>query len=124
MKNRPGEELARHLVWELVASLELWETAIDRSDSPDFARGHFSVSRSLSWADQGAAVVEAAGPTLAAVEYLDTFQGGNLAADEQSVHFGMTFRHPERTLTGDEVDQVVKAIVAACGSHLGAKLRV
>ena len=81
------------------------------------------VSRSLSWADLEAAVVEAAGPTLAAVEYLDTFQGGNLADDEQSVHFGMTFRHPERTLTGEEVDQVVKAVVDACSSRLGAKLR-
>jgi len=36
----------------------------------------------------------------------------------------MIFRHPERTLTGDEVDQVVKAIVDACASRLGAKLRV
>jgi len=27
-------------------------------------------------------------------------------------------------LTGDEVDQVVKAIVDACASRLGAKLRV
>ena len=36
----------------------------------------------------------------------------------------MTLRHPDRTLTGDEVDQVVKAIVAACASRLGAKLRV
>ena len=82
------------------------------------------VSRSLSWADLRAAVVEATDPTLAAVEYLDTFQGGNLAEDEQSVHFSMTFRHPERTLTGDEVDQVVMAIVDACASRLGAKLRV
>ena len=82
------------------------------------------VSRSLSWADLRAAVVEATDPTLAAVEYLDTFQGGNLAEDEQSVHFSMTFRHPERTLTGEEVDQVVMAIVDACASRLGAKLRV
>ena len=36
------EESARHLIWELVASRELWETAIDRSDSPDLVRGHFS----------------------------------------------------------------------------------
>ena len=82
------------------------------------------VPRSLSWADLRAAVVAAAGPTLDDVEYLDTFQGGNLAEDEQSVHFGMTFRHPERTFTGDEVDRVVKTIVAACATRLGAKLRV
>jgi len=37
-----GEESARHLVWELVASLGLWETAIDRSDFPDFVHGHSS----------------------------------------------------------------------------------
>ena len=35
----------------------------------------------------------------------------------------MTFRHPERTLTGEEVDQVVMAVVAACTGRLGAKLR-
>jgi phenylalanyl-tRNA synthetase beta chain len=81
------------------------------------------VPRSLSWADLRAAVVEAAGPTLAAVEYLDTFQGGNLREDEQSVHFGMTFRHHERTLTGDEVDHDVKAVVDACATRMGAKLR-
>ncbi len=82
------------------------------------------VSRSMSWSDLETAVVAAGGLTLAAVEYLDTFQGGNLAADEQSVHFGMTFRHPDRTLTGDEVDQVVKVIIEACTARLGAKLRV
>ena len=42
------------------------------------------VARSLSWADLSAAVAEAAGPNLAAVEYLDTFQGGNLADDSKA----------------------------------------
>ena len=81
------------------------------------------VSRSLGWADLRAAVVETAGSTLAAVEYLDTFQGGDFAEDEHSVHFCMTFRHPERTLTGDEVDVNVKRIVDACISRFGAMLR-
>ena len=79
--------------------------------------------RSLSWADLAAAVVEAAGPNLAAVEYLDTFQGGNLADDQQSVHFGLTFRNPERTLTGEEVDRAVKAVVDACATEFQASLR-
>jgi phenylalanyl-tRNA synthetase beta chain len=82
------------------------------------------VRRSLRWDELRAAVVEAAGPTLAAVDYLDTFQGGNLREDEQSVHFSMTFRHRDRTLTGEEVDEVVGAVVEVCYSRLGASLRV
>ena len=39
-------------------------------------------------------------------EFLDTFQGGDIPADRHSLHFGLTFRHPERTLTGDEVDSL------------------
>lgn len=81
------------------------------------------VARSLSWADLTATVVDAAGPNLAAVEYLDTFQGGNLADDRQSVHFGMTFRNPEHTLTGEEVERAVKAVVDACAKEFQASLR-
>jgi phenylalanyl-tRNA synthetase beta chain len=81
------------------------------------------VSRDLPWAELSAAVVAAAGPTLAAVEYLDTFQGGNLREDQQSVHFGMTFRDPGRTLTGDEVEHAVKAVVEACAHRFNAKQR-
>ena len=79
------------------------------------------VPRSLSWADLSSAAVASAGPLLSSIEYLDTFQGGNLPADEQSVHFGLTFRHPERTLTGEEVEQSVKAVVEACASRFGAE---
>jgi phenylalanyl-tRNA synthetase beta chain len=81
------------------------------------------VSRTLSWADLSSTVVEAGGETLCAVEYLDTFQGGNLASDQQSAHFSLTFRHPERTLTGEEVDRAVNAVVDLCGLRFQAKLR-
>jgi len=79
--------------------------------------------RALSWALLSATVRQAAGPTLTAIEYLDTFQGGNLPEDRQSVHFSMTFRHPERTLTGEEVDRAVKSAVDACAANFQAKLR-
>jgi phenylalanyl-tRNA synthetase beta chain len=81
------------------------------------------VARSLQWAELSDAVVRAAGASLESVEYLDTFQGGNLAATKESVHFSMVFRHPERTLTGDEVERAVKAVIAACEGRFGAKLR-
>ena len=60
---------------------------------------------------------------LQSVEYLDTFQGGNLPPDKESVHFCLTFRHPDRTLTGEEVDHAVKAVVDACVAKFHAKLR-
>jgi phenylalanyl-tRNA synthetase beta chain len=81
------------------------------------------VARDLPWADLCRAAVEAAGSTLESVQYLDTFQGGNLPADRQSVHFSMTFRHPERTLTGEEVEAAVRSVVAACECRFEARLR-
>ncbi len=81
------------------------------------------VARILPWGELAEAVVGAAGPTLEAVHYLDTFQGGNLADDRQSVHFSMVYRHPERTLTGDEVEAAVRSVVAACESRFQARLR-
>src|SRR5207253_2907103 len=49
------------------------------------------VARDLLWAELSETVVRAAGPTLEAVPYLDTFRGGNLPEDQQSVHFSMVF---------------------------------
>jgi phenylalanyl-tRNA synthetase beta chain len=81
------------------------------------------VASTLPWAELAAAVAEVAGPLLEEVVYLDTFQGGNVPEGRQSVHFGLRFRHPERTLTGDEVDRAVRAIVDACATRFEASLR-
>jgi phenylalanyl-tRNA synthetase beta chain len=81
------------------------------------------VSRTLPWSRLCEVVVKAAGPSLESIEYLDTFVGGNLLDDCQSVHFSMVFRHRERTLTGEEVERAVKSVVAACESRLGSRLR-
>ena len=62
----------------------------------------------------------------AAVEILrrcSALAGGNLPDDQQSVHFGMTFRHPDRTLTGEEVERAVRAVVEACGQRFKARIR-
>ncbi|APW60780.1 phenylalanine--tRNA ligase subunit beta [Paludisphaera borealis] len=81
------------------------------------------VDRSLAWADLAAVVSESAGNSFRAIEYLDAFQGGNLADDQQSLHFGMTFRRDDRTLTGEEVDLALKNVIEACSRKFGAKLR-
>jgi phenylalanyl-tRNA synthetase beta chain len=81
------------------------------------------VARSLVWAELAGAVRESAGPYLSAIDYLDTFEGGNLKDDQQSVHFSMTFRHTERTLTGEEVERALSAVVECCARRFGARLR-
>jgi phenylalanyl-tRNA synthetase beta chain len=81
------------------------------------------VPQSLPWAELARVVQDAAGATLESLAYLDTFRGGSVPDGYQSVHFGLRFRHPERTLTGDEADAAVKTIVAACAQAFRATLR-
>jgi phenylalanyl-tRNA synthetase beta chain len=81
------------------------------------------VAQDLLWAVLSETVVRSAGPTLEALQYLDTFRGGNLSEGMQSVHFSMVFRHPERTLTGEEVEGFVRTVVEGCEARFQAKLR-
>jgi phenylalanyl-tRNA synthetase beta chain len=81
------------------------------------------VRQSLPWSELAATVRLAAGPYLESLTYLDTFRGGNVPPGWQSLHFGLRFRHPDRTLTGEEADGVVKTIVEACAARFEASLR-
>ncbi len=81
------------------------------------------VARDLLWAELSETVTRSAGPTLESLQYLDTFRGGNLPEGMQSVHFSMVFRHPDRTLTGEEVEGFVRAVVEGCEAQFQAKLR-
>ncbi len=81
------------------------------------------LDRSLPWAELADAVRQSGGPTLVNITFLDTFEGGNLPEGRHSLHFGLTFRHPERTLTGEEAETAVQAIVNACQARFNAQLR-
>ena len=81
------------------------------------------VPQALPWADLASTVGRAGGSTLEAIVYLDAFRGGNVPEGWQSLHFGLRFRHPERTLTGEEVEEAVKTIVARCAETFEATLR-
>jgi phenylalanyl-tRNA synthetase beta chain len=81
------------------------------------------LSTRVPWAELDAAVREAAGPHLESLEFLDTFSGGSVPPGSHSMHFGMRFRHPERTLTGDEVERAVQNVVAHASRRLSAALR-
>jgi phenylalanyl-tRNA synthetase beta chain len=82
------------------------------------------VDRSLPWSELAGAVKGAAGPWLEGLTFLDTFEGGNIPPGRHSLHFGLRFRHPERTLTGEEVDRALESVIGACRSSFDATLRV
>lgn len=79
---------------------------------------------SVTWADLSEATRSAGGPLLQSIDYLDTFCGKSLPPECQSVHFGLIFRHPQRTLTGEEVDAAVQSVVRSCETRFSASLRM
>ena len=81
------------------------------------------VPESVPWAELASTVGRAGGSTLESIVYLDAFRGGTVPEGWQSLHFGLRFRHPERTLTGEEVEEAVKAIIATCTTKFEATLR-
>lgn len=60
---------------------------------------------------------EAAGPLLEGLSLFDLYQGPPLPPGQKSLAFHLRFRHPERTLTDEEVDGVMEAVVAAVRSQ-------
>jgi phenylalanyl-tRNA synthetase beta chain len=69
-----------------------------------------------------AAIREAGGPSLTEVALFDRYEGPPLATGEVSLAYRLRLQ-ADHTLTEDEVDGLVAAVVASLGSRLGARLR-
>ncbi|RUL88894.1 phenylalanine--tRNA ligase subunit beta [Tautonia sociabilis] len=82
------------------------------------------VDKALPWAELARVARSTGGPTLESIQFLDTFEGPGIPKGRHSLHFGLTFRHSDRTLTGEEVDASIRAIVDACRTRFDATLRV
>jgi len=81
------------------------------------------VDEPAHWSAVESAVRSAAGPHLESIQFLDLYRGKPIPAGRKSLHFSMTFRAPDRTLTHAEVDQSQAAIIDACKRGLNAELR-
>jgi phenylalanyl-tRNA synthetase beta chain len=57
------------------------------------------------------------------VVLFDVFTGPPIPEDRKSLAFSVDFRAPDRTLTDEEADEAVRAIVQTVSSRLGAELR-
>jgi phenylalanyl-tRNA synthetase beta chain len=70
------------------------------------------------------AAIEAAGePLLDRSSLFDVFRGGTIPEGRKSLAFALEFRAPNRTLTDEEIEPVVAAIVDRSRSEFGAELR-
>ncbi len=65
----------------------------------------------------------AAGELLESLELFDLYEGKPLAANERSLAYRLVFRSWERTLTDEEVDELVKGVVRALTSYDNVRLR-
>ena len=110
----------------LIALARLMPTYAPQSPFPTIARDlNLVVAEGVRWADLEATARAAAGPTLERLEYLDTYRDPQKdGPSTRRVHFSLTFRAADRTLTGPEADAARDAIVAACQERQGAKLLV
>jgi phenylalanyl-tRNA synthetase beta chain len=70
-----------------------------------------------------AAMRDAAGPDLRAVEVFDEYRGEQIGAGKRSLAFRVAFGSPDRTLTDEDVAPVRARIVDALADRFGAVLR-
>jgi len=70
------------------------------------------------------AIRKAGGAMLEQAEMFDIYRGAQLLPGKKSVAFSLAFRNPDRTLSDDDVNPVMKKILAACEKDCGATLRL
>lgn len=83
----------------------------------------FVVHRSRLFEQLEEVVRQAAGPFLRRVILFDVYEDKNLPSDTISLAIGLIFRHDERTLTDEEVNEAIRRVVHKAEATLGAKLR-
>jgi phenylalanyl-tRNA synthetase beta chain len=70
-----------------------------------------------------AAMKQAKLPNLENIELFDVFRGRNIAEGQKSMAYAMIYRHPERTLTDNEVNAAHQKLVQHLQQHLNATVR-
>ena len=81
------------------------------------------VPRATTWATIETTVRAVVDSTFESMTFEDSFRGGNLPPDAQSIHFSLRFRNPTKTMTSDEIDASMGRIIQQCQTRLGATIR-
>jgi phenylalanyl-tRNA synthetase beta chain len=83
----------------------------------------FVVDDAVSAGPVRAALLDAGAPLVGAAVLFDVFTGDPLPEGKKNLAFRVEFRAPDRTLTDEDVDEVVSAIAGRLAADLGATLR-
>lgn len=112
---------------ELEPLIELAEFRIEHKPLPKYpAIGRdmaIVVDVGVPVGDIRGAAESTAGSLLESIEVFDIYTGERLGDGKKSVAFALVYRHPDRTLTDDEVAELHGKVVAALEQTFGAELR-
>ncbi len=84
---------------------------------------NFVLPEAVSWAQLSETVSKSAGTLLLGTSFGGQYRGKQIDADRKSYLITCRFMASDRTLTTEEVDTVVKKVIASCETQLSAKLR-
>ena len=83
----------------------------------------FTVPMDVAFATLSERVSVAAGSLLKQLSAFDVYQGKGVETGRKSIALGLILQHFSRTLTDDEADRVVQAVLQDLGSNLDARIR-
>ncbi len=81
------------------------------------------VDESIAAGDILAVMREQAGENLTALRLFDVYQGDAIAKNKKSLALGLTWQHPSRTLSDQEVNAIISSCVNALHEQFNANLR-
>jgi phenylalanyl-tRNA synthetase beta chain len=81
------------------------------------------VKREVASAQMVDTIRQFGGELLKSIQVFDVYTGEKIAADLKSIAFSLLFRHDERTLQDEEVQQAIDRILQALASEHAAELR-
>ena len=84
----------------------------------------FVLDKLHSFADVQAHVLGGGLEFLEKLELFDVYEGKALAKGKKSLGFRFHFRHPERTLTGEEISKIMDSVVESVKEKFGAEIRI
>jgi phenylalanyl-tRNA synthetase beta chain len=81
------------------------------------------VARSVTATSLRTVIAASAGDALLHLKLFDVYMGKGIDPNQKSVGLGLTFQHPSRTLTDEEINTAMAEVVQALASQLQAQLR-
>ena len=81
------------------------------------------VDKKISAQEIGMKIKKLAGSLLESSEVFDIYTGTGIEEDKKSISFALTFGKGDRTLTDDEINEVMNKIIAGLEKDIKAELR-